>query len=122
MSGRFVSLRYEQGIASLAPLCGYPPKAKGVTAKVTPFTYFTVLRTPPKSGLFLCLTILATRKRVCVFLDRHLIHHFILYELVADVFLYCFLVLSYRVYVVTTAPEVPAPILVFEICVTIEYH
>ncbi len=27
---------------------GYPLKEKGVTAKVTPFIYFTVLRTPPK--------------------------------------------------------------------------
>ena len=44
--GRFALLRQEQGTVPLAPLCGYPPKAKGVTTKVTPFAYYTVLRTP----------------------------------------------------------------------------
>ena len=46
-------LRSEQGIVSLAPLSGYPLKAKDVTMKVTPFAYFTVLRTMPKGAGFL---------------------------------------------------------------------
>ena len=31
-------------------LCGYPIKVKGVTAKVTPFDWFAVLRVPPEPG------------------------------------------------------------------------
>ena len=46
--GRFPSLRSEQGSVSLMPLCGYPLNVKGVTFMVTPFTYFTFLRTMPK--------------------------------------------------------------------------
>lgn len=49
--GRFLSLRSEQGAVPFAPLCGYSHKAKGV--QVTPFAYFTVLRTTPQlAGVF----------------------------------------------------------------------
>ena len=37
--GCFASLRSEQGIVSLAPLCSYPPKAKGVTFFVARFLH-----------------------------------------------------------------------------------
>lgn len=46
--GSFPSLCSEQGIVSLAPLCRYTLKAKDVTTFVTPFAYFTVLRTMPE--------------------------------------------------------------------------
>ena len=63
-----------------------------------------------------------TRKRVHIFLHRHLIHHLILYELIADIFLYRLLVLTHRVYIVATASEVPAAIFILEVCMTVEYH
>ena len=66
--------------------------------------------------------IIWVRKRVYVFLDRHLIHHLIFHELIADILLYRLFILTYRVYVVATAPEVPTAKLVFEICMPVEYH
>ena len=51
--GRLASLRSEQGIVSLAPLCGCPLKAKGVTAFVTPFSCFAVLRATPEPAALL---------------------------------------------------------------------
>ncbi len=43
MSGVFYVTLLRTRAASLAPLCGYTLKAKGVTTFVTPFAYFTVL-------------------------------------------------------------------------------
>lgn len=51
--GRFASLRFAQGTVSLVLLCGYPLMATGVTTKVTPVAYFTVLRTTPESAAFI---------------------------------------------------------------------
>lgn len=51
MSGVFYVTLLRTRAASLAPLCGYTLKAKGVTTFVTPFAYFTVLLTTTESSL-----------------------------------------------------------------------
>lgn len=46
-------LRYcvpNKGLHPLRRESGYPLKKKGGTFAVTPFIYFTVLQTPPKTG------------------------------------------------------------------------
>lgn len=49
---RFVSLRSEQGTASLAPLGGYPLKSKGVTMKSRLLTILLSYEHRPKARFF----------------------------------------------------------------------
>ena len=76
----------------------------------------------PLRGLFLCLGILATRKRVHKLLQTHLICYFIFLQLVLDVLLYLLFVSSHRINVISPGPEMPISIFVFEICVPVENH
>ena len=76
----------------------------------------------PLKGLFLCLLVLATRKRVHILLDAHWVGYLILLELVLDILLYLLFIPTYRIDEVPSGPEVPVAILVLEIGVSIEYH
>ena len=77
---------------------------------------------PPLKGLFLCLLVLATRKRVNILLDTHLVGYLIFLELVLDVLLYLLFISAHRIHVIPSGPEVSVAILVLEIGVSIEYH
>ena len=55
----------------------------------------------PLKGLFLCLGILATRKRVCELLQAHLVCYLIFCQLLLDVLLYLLFIPSDRVYIVS---------------------
>ena len=63
-----------------------------------------------------------TRKRVRKLLETHLVTGDVLLKLVPYIFLNRLFIASYRIYIVPTAPEVPVPVLVLEICMTIENH
>ena len=58
-----------------------------------------------RAAVFLCLTILATRKRVCILFNRHLIQSIIFFQLVSDIFRNHFLVSPDRVHIISPAPE-----------------
>ena len=75
----------------------------------------------PLKGLSLCLLVHATRKRVHVLLDAHLVGYLIFLELVLDVLLYLLFVSSYRINEIPSGPEMSVAILVLEIGVTVEY-
>ena len=92
---------------------------KGALKSLTPHYHY---RPPLKRPVFLCLGILATRKRVNVFFHRDLIHHFVFNQLIADILFDHPLVLPYRIYIITTASEMSAAILVFQVCVAIKNH
>ena len=64
----------------------------------------------PLAGLFFVLRYRLTRKRFKQFLHRWLLVLFICLQLVPDVFLYRLFVPSHRIYIVSPAPELPAPI------------
>lgn len=70
----------------------------------------------------LCLGILATRKRVYIFLETDLIFRDVFLKLIAYIFFYTFLILPDCIYVVSPAPKMPVPIFVFQIRVPVEYH
>jgi hypothetical protein len=63
-----------------------------------------------------------TRKRVDVFEYTDLIIRYILLHLLLDILLYLLRILSYGIDIVSSAPEVPIPIFIFQMCVLIEYH
>ena len=77
---------------------------------------------PPLKGLFLCLLVLATRKRVYILLDTHLIGYLILLELISDVLLHLLFVLAYCIHIVPSCPKMSVPVLVLKIGVSVEYH
>ena len=58
-----------------------------------------------RAAVFLCLTILATRRRVCILFNRHLIQSIIFFQLVSDIFRNHFLVSPDRVHIISPAPE-----------------
>ena len=68
---------------------------------------------PPLKGLFLCLLVLATRKRVYILFYANLVGYLIFSQLILNIFLDLLFVLSYRVYEIPSSPEVPISILVF---------
>ena len=76
----------------------------------------------PLKGLSLCLLVHATRKRVHVLLDAHLVGYLIFLELVLDLLLYLLLISAHCIYIIPSGPEVSVAILVFEIGVSVEYH
>ena len=77
---------------------------------------------PPLKGLFLCLLVLATRKRVHILLDAHLIGYLILLELILDILFYLLFIPAYRIDELPSGPEMSIAILVLEIGVSVEYH
>ena len=91
---------------------------KGALKSLTPHYHY---RPPLKRPVFMP-TYSATRKRVDVFFHRDLIYHFILNQLIADILFDHPLVLPCRIYIITTAPEMSAAILIFQICVAIKNH
>ena len=74
------------------------------------------------SGLFLRLRILATRKRVNVLLERYLIYRNIFLQLIAYIGGNSFLVSTYCIDIITSTPEMPIPIFIFEVRMSIKYH
>ena len=77
---------------------------------------------PPLKGRFLCLLVLATRKRVNVLLDAHLVGYLIFLELVFDILLYLLFVPAYCVHEIPSGPEMSVAVLLLEICIAVEYH
>ena len=75
-----------------------------------------------KAAFYLALLILGTRKRVDKLLHANLFRHRIFLQLVPDIFCYPFLIPSYCVDVVSSAPEMSVPILVLHIRMTVEDH
>ena len=76
----------------------------------------------PSRGLFLCLSILATRERVYKFFEAHLIGYLVLLQLVFDIFLYAFFVFTYRIHKIPSCPEMPISVLVLQVCMPVENH
>ena len=68
------------------------------------------LRQPLKWLSFLCLGVLATRKRVYVFLKTQLVTHYVLLQLVLYIFSDRFLVSTDSIYIIPSAPKMPVPI------------
>ena len=71
-----------------------------------------VLQAAAKAACFLCLGILAARKRVYVFLKRQLVCHYIFLQLIADILCNRFLIATHCIHIVSSAPEVPISILI----------
>ena len=65
---------------------------------------------------------LATRKRVDVFLYRHLISNLILFELILDILCYLFRILSRSVHIISSTPKLAIPVFVLEIAVPLENY
>ena len=70
------------------------------------------LQAAAKAGLFLCLCILTTRKRVHVLLERYLVFHNILLKLIFNVFLYHLFVPSYCIHIISSAPKMSVPVFI----------
>ena len=81
--------------------------------------YFTNRRL---SGTSLRLFVPATRKRVQVLLECQLLHRMILAQLVAYVRSNCTSIRTDCADIVPTAPEMPVPVLVFQVRVPVENH
>ena len=64
----------------------------------------------------------AARKRASGVWDAQLISEFILGQLMPDVLSYLCLILTYRVDIVTTAPELPIPIFELQLTELLIYH
>ena len=77
---------------------------------------------PPLKGLFLCLLVLATRKRVHKLLDAHLVGYLIFLELVSNILLYLLFVSAYCIHIIPSGPEMSVAVLIFEIRMPVEYH
>ena len=75
----------------------------------------------PLRGFYLCLGILATRKRVYKFLYANLVRHFVLLQLVLYVRLYRFLVSAYRIHKILSCPKVPVPVLILHISIRLYF-
>ena len=65
------------------------------------------------SGCLLCLLTLYTRKRVYIFFHAYLVAHVIFLQLLLDILAYYPFIPSYGIHVISSAPEIPAPIFVF---------
>ena len=65
---------------------------------------------------------LFTRKRVCELFQRYLIARIIFLQLISDVVLYHFLVLSYCIHIVSPTPEIPVAVFLFEVGMSVEDH
>ena len=76
----------------------------------------------PYGAFYLCLGILATRKRVNKLFQAHLIRYLIFVKLMLDVLRNLLLISPYCVNIVFPCPEVPISILVFQVRVSVEYH
>ena len=63
-----------------------------------------------------------TRKRVNQLFHRQLFILFVFSQLIANIFFNRPFISSYRIYIISSCPEMPIPVLVFEIRVPIEYH
>ena len=75
----------------------------------------------PYGAFYLCLGILATRKRVNKLFQAHLIRYLIFVKLMLDVLRNLLLISPYCVNIVFPCPEVPISILVFQVRVSVEY-
>ena len=75
----------------------------------------------PYGAFYLCLGILATRKRVNKLFQAHLIRYLIFVKLMLDVLRNLLLISPYCVNIVSPCPEVPISILVFQVRVSVEY-
>ena len=67
-----------------------------------------------KAAFYLALFILDTRKRVDKLLHADLIRHCVLLQLVSDILRYSLFVSSYRINIVSPAPEMPVPIFILQ--------
>ena len=71
-----------------------------------------VTQAAAQAAVFLCLRILATRKRVYVFLKGQLIIHYIFLQLVLYVLFYRFFISTDGIYIIPSTPEMSVSILV----------
>ncbi len=65
--------------------------------------------------------LLATRERVVLSSDCHLIIYLIFFQLVLYVFFYSFCILSYCVYIISSAPKCPVPVFILQVPVPLMY-
>lgn len=65
---------------------------------------------------------LAARKRVDVFLYAHLVCQLVFFQLLFDVLLYLLFIASYCIHIVSSRPEMPVPVFVLEVCISIKNH
>ena len=101
----------EGAITDLAPERG--------TESLTPHYHYGQ---PLQAAVFLCLLILVTRERVEIFFHAYLIRRSVLLKLVADIFCNYLFISSYCIHIISSAPKIPRPILVFQICMSVKYH
>ena len=78
---------------------------------------------PLFKGLFLfALFYRLTRERVYQFLETQLLGYNIILNLVLNVGFYHFFVPAHRIDIISGAPELSIPVLIFQIRMSIEYH
>ena len=82
----------------------------------------TTLQATAKAVSSLCLRILATRKRVYIFSERHLLCRLIFRQLVSDIRFYRVTVCSRCVNIISSAPKMTIPVLILQIRMTVKYH
>ncbi len=74
------------------------------------------------AAAFFCLLPLAACKRIHVFLEGDLVAFQVFFQLVLDILLDHFHILSYRVHKVSSAPEISVPVIILQIGVPVENH
>ena len=82
----------------------------------------TIFQAATQVAVFLCLGVLATRKRVYVLFEAYLITRDIVLQLIFHVLSYRFFISTDRIYVITSTPKMSIPIFVFQIRMSVEYH
>ena len=76
----------------------------------------------PLKRFSLRLGVLATRKRVYVFSESHLLQRLLFRQLILDIRGYRMSVRSRGIHVISATPEMPISILVFQVRMPIKYH
>ena len=71
--------------------------------------------------LFVCFYWLS-RKRVYILLECHLVIFPVFLQLILDILLYLFRIFPYRIYIISSAPEMSVPKSILQICVPFKYH
>lgn len=77
---------------------------------------------PSCRAFLLLLSYWLTRKRVYILLNIHFVCHYIFCYLVFYILLYFLCVFPYCIYKISSAPKMSIPILILQICMSVEYH
>ena len=82
----------------------------------------TIFQAATQVAVFLCLGVLATRKRVYILFEAYLIAGYIFLQLIFHVLSYRFLISTDRIYIISSAPKMSVSVFVFQIRMSVEYH